>query len=214
MMSGASPLQNEVIDLSNATGCISTDIYESGSDVAVTHTTSSKNIINDGNVEYDLDTLQVKVDYKYVDFGIDSANNATIISGIFGQVSKASTENYQGSSSVDRLLGNSGTAAMRAETLTMFRENDTSSNVSDDEFKNQYDKVKYGRIVAKVSVKIKVYIPYHSGVLQWFCKNFRSGENHYGIKLYNYDTNGGTLTTDDEDGVWYQYTKYFIQSRG
>ena len=60
------------------------------------------------------------------------------------------------------------------------------------------------------SAKIKVHVPYQSAIMQWMCE--RSGiPGHYDIKLW-----GGTDTGRVKlyrDGLWYQYTTYFMKSR-
>ncbi|SEW38976.1 hypothetical protein [[Clostridium] fimetarium] len=64
------------------------------------------------------------------------------------------------------------------------------------------------KIVARVTVKCKIHIPYRSSLLQWFINITSDDENeHYDIKLW--DEESKSIVTDS-DGVWYQYSTYYV----
>jgi hypothetical protein len=218
-ISGASTSDNnkvaskESFDLS--TGCIPTQIYEDNGKTQVEHK-SEGSIVNDGNVEYDLSTVKVKVDYFFIDFGSNSSNNATIISRLTGQLAASTNESgeYTGDT-IDKPGAALKQVDLRTRTLVQFKNNDTAGNVSSgysgsSDYWDLYKDYAYKRIVAKVSVKVKVHIPYQSAIIQWACKRFQTDPSHYSVKLY--DAKTGKMSEED-DGTWYQYTTYFMQSR-
>lgn len=57
----------------SADGCVKTDVYEDSVNANEHIVSSGRKIINDGQVEYDMNSLQVKVDYFVVDM-YDKAN--------------------------------------------------------------------------------------------------------------------------------------------
>lgn len=171
----------------SANGCIDTSYYDDGTgnvtSNAVEHTPTpvswgndSVRMMNDGEIEYDLSTLQVKVDYFNVDFY--DQNNWQIVNAIEGAV-PYSTD------------------------LTALPDKLKASDTSEE--------VKGNRIVARVSAKIKIHIPYNSAIMQWYINEYAmSAEEHYDIAQY--DTTTGNIVTDS-DGVWYYYTTYAAVSR-
>lgn len=155
-------------DFGSATGCISTEVFDGDRSSSATHkSTVTTNIINDGQIEYDLSTLKTKVDYFYVDFYDDV--NVDIVQKIEGT------------------------------TPAKLKERDTSASKNGN------------RIVARVTVKLKVHVPYKSSILQWFRHlNDSDGTNHYDIRLW--DTENDT-TDISYDGVWFSYTTYTAVKR-
>ena len=198
--------------LNSADDCASTSVYhenKSGDEYAHHQVKDDELIVSDGNVEYDLNSLKVKVDYFYVDFGDTrfENRNEVLISKLQGCLSAWETSNSKSDDvNVDGATQNS----LRRETLAHFREQDSSKSVTDSTYWSSYQGVKDQRIVARVSAKIKVHVPYQSAIMQWMCE--RSGiPGHYDIKLW-----GGTDTGRVKlyrDGLWYQYTTYFMKSR-
>lgn len=174
-------------DFASANGCISTEVYADGSNAQHKARDGSK-IINDGVIEYDLSTIKVKVDYFYVDFY--DINNYKIVNKIEG-----ATSNYDANGNVKN-----GNSSLFTDLPNRLKERDTS-----------YDKSGY-RIVAKVSVKLKVHIPYKSSILQWFrYKNAdESKPNHYDVRRFDADTDS---TDNNADGVWFYYSTYTAVSR-
>lgn len=171
----------------SADGCIKTDYYvdSAGNPVsdpiehkgsAFTWGSDTVRMMNDGQVEYDLTTLQVKVDYFTVDF-YDN-NNWRIVSAVEGAIPYSSDF---------------------TELPNKLRETDTSENPDGN------------RIVARVSAKIRLHIPYKSSVMQWYINKYGvSTTEHYDIARYDSAT-GDVIT--DADGVWYYYTTYVSISR-
>lgn len=181
---------SDINDFKSSTGCISTEVYTGGTTNAFHTDTSTTNIINDGEIEYDLETVKVKVDYFLVDF-YDNAN-WIIVNRIEG-----STSQYNAAGNV---------AVNRSNKLKNLPERlkakDTSNSLSENSGK---------RIVAKVSVKIKIHIPYKSSILQWFRQmNDTDGSNHYDIRLWDETTNSVQF---DSNGLWYYYTTYTAIAR-
>ena len=174
-------------DFASANGCISTEVYADGSNAKHKANDSSK-IINDGVIEYDLSTIKVKVDYFYVNFYEEG--NSKIVNKIEG-----ATSNYDANGNVKN-----GNSSLFTDLPNRLKERDTS-----------YDKSGF-RIVAKVSVKLKVHIPYKSSILQWFrYKNAdESKPNHYDVRRFDADTDS---TDNNADGVWFYYSTYTAVSR-
>lgn len=190
--------------MKQANNCVATNVYNSGSNAVHTPSSSAETIVSDGDVEFDLSTAKVKVDYFYVNFG-DTAlrtRTETIASKINGAVQ----------------VYNHGHATLnendsRERTLNSLinKDNDTSrlvKNFGGQSLKAQYDNVRNGRIVARVSVKIKCHVPYKSSILQWMAQ--KTGTKHFDIKSYDPKHFG---VVDGSDGLWFKYTTYYCTSR-
>lgn len=176
----------DLTDFRSANGCISTEVYN-GSTNEVHTDVASTNIINDGKIEYDLSTAKVKVDYFLVDFYNNS--NYLIVNRIEGSTSQYSAS---GGLSVD-------SSNLLTNLPSRLRDKDTSTAKNGN------------RIVAKVSVKMKVHIPYKSSILQWFRHlNDTDGSNHYDIRLWD---DGNDAVDFNSNGVWFYYTTYTAISR-
>lgn len=185
-----------------------TDMYESGSNIGYVdgfnhafHIPSDfdQTIVTDGLVEFDLSTIQVKVDYFYHDFSDGSSDSALLISKLNGTLSD----------------GASSESSLRAATLQAFLNQDTSQYVSPflaSSYSSEYDSIDGVRIVARVTAKVKVHVPYQSSILQWACYMF-TGTKHFDIKRFDPATQSAFQTVSDSDGLWYQYTTYFCTSR-
>lgn len=174
--------------LDGGIGCLETSVYPDGGDIPVAHADTG-NYINDGDIEYDLDSIKIDVDYKALDFYDE--NNADIITRVIG--SKAS----EGSESQDETL---------RDTVRGLRDSDTINDSTKGSNPGE-------RILARITVRVKVNIPYHSAILQWL--DYLKGDEmrdktHYGIKMYNPDAG---YMDEDSDGIWYQYTTYRAISR-
>lgn len=179
------------IDPEAAVGCVDTSVYLGGNSESEKHKRQDSTIggkrvdfINDGDIEYDLSSLKVKVDYFYVDFY--NNHNANIVNRIEG-----ATPRYDASGNIE----NEDDATNSFDTLPeRLKAKDTS-----------YDKNGH-RLVAKVSAKIKIHVPYKASILQWFRQLHGSqSENHYDIRLFNNKDNSITV---DSDGIWYGCTTY------
>lgn len=180
---------SDINDFKSSTGCISTEVYTGGTTNAVHTDTSETDIINDGEIEYDLSTVKVKVDYFLVDF-YDEANYIIV-------------NRIEGSTSQYNAAGNAVvTNSNKLTTLPQRLEAKDTSNSATKSGK---------RIVAKVSVKLKIHIPYKSSILQWFRQmNDTDGSNHYDIRLWDETTNSVQF---DSNGLWYYYTTYTAIAR-
>jgi len=178
--------------LESADGCTSTSVYED-STVSTSHLSTSDYIVNDGSVEYDLQNIEIRVDYFVVDFY--NENNRDVVSSIEGSIGGYE---FNGAHK-----GKTQTEILRA-TVNALKNSDT----------NRYgiNYINGNRIVAKVTVRVKCYVPYQSSLLQWLCRRDWDGtsDNHYSIKMWNPSTN--TLS-DGADGVWYQYSTYTAITR-
>lgn len=182
-----------------ADGCISTEVYDGGTDAMGRHVggTTSQNhkegsrskdayinntygIINDGNVEYDMTSIQTRVDYFVVDFYDDK--NWKIVNEIMGS-----------------------TPGEDPKTLpSRLKATDTAQGSAGSNPGN--------RVVAKVTTKLKIHIPYKSGVLQWFVQltSEDKAEEHYDVALWD-EANGDIV--EDSNGVWYVNTTFKAVSR-
>lgn len=171
-------------------GCMQTHIYPNGGDTPVSHGTwDTGYVVNDGEIEYDLDTIKIDVDYKAVDF-YDEANK-DVITRVIGSKASRSGETQE------QTLENTVESLRDSDTVNA---NTRGSNPGN-------------RLLARVTVRIKVNIPYHSAILQWL--DYLKGgsmraKSHYGVKMWKPEIN---YMDEDSDGVWYQYTTYRAISR-
>lgn len=161
----------------SADGCIDTSYYvDDAGDVqsdSVDHDHSNW-IINDGEVEYDLDTLEIKVDYFTVDFYDDS--NYRVVNEIMGSV-PYDADLTDLPSKLEALDTQSGTSYYNGD-----------------------------RIVARVSMRVKLHIPFKSAIMQWYINQTSNNTNeHYDVAQFD-DSTGQLMV--DADGVWYQYHTY------
>lgn len=173
-------------------------------------------IVTDGNIEYVLDTVQFRVDYFTADFY--NTNYKNIAARIEGSVTGTSFPNQSDAlnATVNRLSGT-----------------DTYGRASNSHAQNNK---KGNRIVAKVTVRMKVHILYQSSILQWLSykdwkANGAQGEWHGSIKEINpstgqikgRDTNlssylfgrfdAGDRRLLSSDGTWFQTSTYFAVTR-
>lgn len=191
--------------LNSADECLSPDVWVDGQSHQqhIRSAVSDRHIVTDGNVEYDLDSVQFKVDYFVADFYSTQYRN--IAARVEGSITGADTE------SQFNVLGKLGNALYQTDSYR-YKDRINSGN----------------RIVAKVTVRLKCYITYQSSVLQWLCytdytNSGASGEMHYCVKEVNPLT--GKISRRDnpnsyggqwqygDDGVWYQYSTYIAMSR-
>lgn len=196
--------------LNDADKCVTTQVWQDPNKPKLHDKQSGENIITDGYIEYDLNSLQVKVDYFYVDFGSSNkSRNSILISKLNGCISYAEDKRYD-VPTVDRTNeSDNRQEKLRARTLDKFLEQDSAKKVTDSTWVSTYDSVRHGRIVARISAKVKIHVPYQSSIMQWMCE--RSGNpGHYDIKLFDPATG---KVINDSDGLWYQYTTYYMQSR-
>ena len=211
-----------IATLKGASNCVNTSVYDYNlahdayenmdteylvdADGHAVHIKSDyeENIVTDGLVEYDLSTLQVKVDYFYHDFSDMSEESAKLISKLNGTLTP------------DGAGGVTGESALRMATLQAFIDQDTSEFVSSfggaSFYNDGYKSVSKGRVIARVTAKVKVHVPYQSAILQWASYMF-TGTKHFDIKRFDPDTGQAFHTVSDSDGLWYQYTTYFCSSR-
>ena len=210
-------------DFNQSSGCLSTNVYSgigSAGDPethkeggAVVPYVSGNGIINDGQVEYDLRTAQVRVDYFNIN--VYSNNFYTTASDLYGALPArnidGSFKSYTGAygsittASGDTVMKNIGTLIKANETGTSL-----GNYISKQGIVNTTDQGK--KIDAKCTVRLKLHITYESFILQWMCyKDHAAGSNnHYDIKLYNPST--GSINANS-DGVWYEYSKYYAYTR-
>lgn len=203
--------------MEGSTGCVPTSVFAIGDDedmsaeldtdrqaasrlISVEHDRNGldkKYIVNDGQIEYDLSSIQTKVDYKVVDFYDKS--NAALVSAITGGVPA-----YYDNGSHKGM----NVTSLRQKTIDKLVASDTQKK-----YGAGFDIDESGkRIVARVTVRMKCHILYKSPILQWVSYGTRDTypENHYDIKLF--DGKSGTIIETD-DGVYYQYTTYKVVSR-
>lgn len=216
--------------LNDADKCIETSVFDDGvhntDHVLGTNADGSpEKIVQDGNVEYDLNSLKVKVDYFYVDFGETTDSTKTLISKLNGCISYAEAHDYPGNTVYypNELAAGIDNSEYKLKGLTLqrFQEADSSAlATTGDNYSGMYNQVRNGRIIARVSAKIKVHIPYQSSVMQWVCQKIYNKypdlvpASHYDVKLFDPDAKGGQGGIyDNSNGVWYQYTTYYMQTR-
>lgn len=215
-------LQNSTVQeiLNSAGNCLETNVYDfntagdayenvganAGSGYQQHIAGYNEQIVTDGLVEFDLNSVEIKVDYFWWDFNDPShtQESALLISKLNGTLTP------------DGVSGANTESALRQATLSAFQNQDSSRyvspftvNGSTNLYNDAYSSIQGQRIIARVSAKIKVYIPYQSAILQWANYMF-TGTHHYGIKML--DPGNGAMQVG-EDGVWYQYTTYFCTSR-
>lgn len=162
---------------------------------------TKKRIVTDGHMIVDLDSAQVKVDYFYVDFtnAVHDTNLQNILLKTNGAIQK-----YNGT-----LLSE---AQSKKETAKAFLDidNDTVTKISDTDLRQKFNTVRNGRIIARVTAKVKVHIPYKTPLLQWFNEKFnKTNSDFYSIKRYNPSKKG----IDNSEDIWYTYTTYYTTTR-
>lgn len=182
--------------LDEADGCVSTKVYTSGDDTAPHQPESNELIVNDGLIEYDLNSAQVKVDYFFVDFY--DTTNADIVGRIEGCMSGYNSDGTRKGISQSVLLEN---------TVNNLKDSDTSSDYYNS--KGQHGVTSGHRLVARVSCKIKVHVLYQSSIIQWAQYKFGDAK-HFDIR--SWDSANGKMSTT-ADGTWFQYTTYYAVTR-
>ena len=212
-----------VSTLNSATGCIKdgngneTNIYPAGGDVSQQHTVgANENIINDGMIEYDLNSVTMKVEYFVVDLW--DTNNYKILNTAVGEVGKSYSEV---SGLVNKLTRN----------VENYRDNNTGYNFLNGSVKTYkvgsrtanlaagYERNQGRALIARVSVRMKVHIPYTNALIQWgvYKHTHHSDVEHYDIKMYNADATNVSNFMDGivgtEDGLWYQTSTYYAVTR-
>lgn len=196
-------------------GCVDTTIYETShgvvGNVSQKHTVdANEDIVNDGDIEYDLNSIKVKVDYFDCDFYNDDKIDS-VINRIEGAV-----PNWVGSdgSNYGKAEGlfdsqHQNLDALRQKLLAT----DSKQHVVYDKDGNDG---RGKRVVARVTFRMKVHIPYHSSILQWMCHKDNNSA-HFDIRQYAYDDintqEKGGHAVMDKSGVWYQYTTYYSVTR-
>lgn len=206
---GASTSGHTGSNIKDASHCVETSVYEDGSTHKEhTKSSNSEDIVTDGLVEFDLSTVKVKVDYFYINFSsavTSLSDRQVVVSKINGAI-----QSYNAAGEAQ----NRGSDC-RADTLNAFidADNDTFSlvnNFGSQNIVDAYQDVRNGRIIARVSVRVKVHVPYQSSMLQWMCEKFSPNNHHYDIKLWDESTDESDVNSD---GIWYQYTTYYCTTR-
>ena len=102
----------------------------------------------------------------------------------------------------ERILGvTKGIPVGDSEFTDKLKESDTSTGVKDGK-----------RIVARVTTKIKVHLPYISPILQWASymeAKESNSETHFGIRRWD----NATQSISNSDDLWFKYTTYRAISR-
>lgn len=189
--------------------------------------------LTDGQIEYDMTSAKFKVDYFWVDFS--NPDNYDIVNRCIG--AKPYTGNT--SSLKDSVKALKGTSVGGNVGGT-----DTSYNYYGrwDEYAARDNADRNYRVVAKITVRMRIQVPYQAPIMQWgrYLYDTISGNSsheHFGIKqIYrgddpNYigdesaddeditdgdhsETSSSEITINNEaDGLWYQYTTYRAISR-
>lgn len=219
-VSGGDGIQKGEIQkiVTESIGCIDTDVYDKTQGVVANesekHTVSStENIINDGDIEYDLNSVRVKVEYFDCDFYNDNEINQ-VVSRIEGAVPnwKNSDGSNYGKSTGLFLSQNENLH----EIINRLKATDTRSNIVYDKDGNDG---RGKRLVAKVTFRIKVHIPYHSSILQLMCHKDNNSA-HYDIRRFIPNSNdvvredpNANHADMNNSGLWYQYTTYYSVTR-
>lgn len=203
--------------LNSATGCLGdTNVYKNGGATAEKHKTKlSENIINDGIIEYDLNSVQTKIEYFVVDFW--NEKNALIVDKCVGEVEKAYSVGYTNlSTQLKKNVADYKNNDSGYQYLTDMKNKNYKLNGETVDLTKGYTANQGNTIVAKVSVRVKVHIPYDNPLMQWAVNKYThhsdSTSEHYDIKLYNeYNTakDFRTHAYTEADGVWYQTSTYF-----
>ena len=225
---------NATADFQSASECVEPTVYSGTGFVQQHHYTDIYNysdygavtvmpednkvhIVTDGNIEYVLDTVQMRVDYFTADFYDTGYKN--IAARIEGSVTGTSFSNQN-----DALIA----------TVNGLKDSDTYRRAGKMDMQLNANG---NRIVAKVTVRMKVHVLYQSSILQWLSykdwkANGCTGEWHASIKEINPSTGQirGRLSNissylfgkyDDwgdqrelsSDGTWFQTSTYFAVTR-
>ena len=194
-------------EFAGASNCVSPSVYTGTTFTQASHYTDIANysgaiadwpsdghvhMVTDGNIEYVLDTVQMRVDYYTADFYKSSYNN--IASRIEGPL----TGQQNGL----------GAELRKADSVYQ----NTHTGVRDEVSVNANG----NRIVAKITVRMKVHILYQSSILQWlsykdWLAHGATGEWHASIKEINPST--GLVIRNGNDGTWFETSTYFAVTR-
>ena len=219
-VSGGDGIQKGEIQqiVTESIGCIDTDVYDKTQGVVANesekhHVSSTENIINDGDIEYDLNSVRVKVEYFDCDFYNDNDEINQVVSRIEGAVPNWKKDDSNYGKSTGLFLSQNENLH---EIINRLKATDTSSNiVYDKDGKDGRGK----RLVAKVTFRIKVHIPYHSSILQLMCHKDNNSA-HYDIRRFIPNSNdvvredpNANHADMNKSGVWYQYTTYYSVTR-
>ena len=218
-VSGGDGIQKGEIQkiVTESIGCIDTDVYDKTQGVVANesekhHVSSTENIINDGDIEYDLNSVRVKVEYFDCDFYND--NEITqVVNRIEGAVPNWKKDDSNYGKSTGLFLSQNENLH---EIINRLKATDTRSNIVYDKDGNDG---RGKRLVAKVTFRIKVHIPYHSSILQLMCHKDNNSA-HYDIRRFIPNSNdvvredpNANHADMDNSGVWYQYTTYYSVTR-
>lgn len=173
-------------------GCLDTTVYDTAhgvaSNVSQQHQVqSNENIVNDGDIEYDLNTIQVKVEYFDCDFYTNTNEIDNVINRIEGAVPNWTTNDGTNHGKLLGAITHSQSACLSQVRLKLkgtdtnkFKNSNTKLHAIYDKNGNDGDGK---RLVAKVTYRMKVHIPYHSSIMQLMC--FRDGHTaHYDIRQF------------------------------
>ena len=213
-LSGGAITRNVITDaeaqavIASADGCIPLDVYTGGgwgmghARTQAHHIVSAgEKIINNGDCEFDLNSVQVKVDYFLVDFLNGNHDSTRVLASKLNGLLNAPSGHDE--------------ATFRDYTLDRFNSasNDTGTKTNDAAFVNAYNQIRMQRIVARVSVKIRIHMPYKSPVMQWMCQKasqYHGWTGHYDVKMYDFANDTADMSSN---GIWYKYTTYYCQTR-
>lgn len=203
-------------DAWNADGCIPSLVWDGGT-TQVAHSGVTGKIVNDGSAEYDLSSAQVKVDYFLVNFYNPAYRDVVV--KIEGSAPSDVAYN-KGMSRSGRGLNYGTVGNTLNSTVASLQQSDLETNRYYRQWKSGglsaenasvYEEDFGNRIVAKVTARVKIHVPYESSILQWAAHMFRNSgsENHLGVRLWNPSAN----IAYDEDGVYFIYTTYYAATR-
>lgn len=207
--------------MKDATGCDGTNVYANGGVHADTHVNSGEYIVSDGDVEYDLSSVKVKIDYFAFDYtqAYQTDNLSKVITAVDG-TENAFSYTYGGAPSLHK----SSDWLTYLPTGDIFQYSAYKMAVNDSmaKYHNAYGRssfVQNVNIYAKVTVRLRVHVLYTSPILQWVCKNYTGGAHseHYDIKQVNPNAAGQLILEQGDEadggGLWYEYSTYIAVTR-
>ena len=171
--------------------------------------------ITDGQVEYDMSSIRMKVDYFYVDFS--DPDNYDIVNRCVGASPIMTTTD--GLDKAAKTISSKDTATRYFNGLAHHLVGQSTEIEKD------------CRIVAKITARVRVQVPYQAPIMQWSRQlinliNGNPQHEHYGIRAlyrgdnslytskgYASDGTGDIQIDEESDGLWFSYTTYRAISR-
>lgn len=178
-------------------GLINTAFPKNGFNVATD--SEGNEIINNGTYGVDLNGIEVKIEYKYIDM-FDSSNNR-ILDEVFGAIPQEYSGRGAQAGQEYKMKNGQGVSAFvvgdavdHAKIMQNgYNQRDASGSIITEKY----------IVVAKVITRIPIYLPYKSTIMQQYASN-----SERCVQGVTTGASGEIVADDSTNNVYYEYTKY------